>query len=156
MAGGVVKTTTDDRLWRRLRDRIKGIGTAYVKVGIVGSGAQADHNGLTNAELMAIHEYGAPKANIPARKPIRRTFADKRDELRGIQRKLAKALLRGTMDVDHALGVLGAWGAGAIKKTIADGLEPPLKEATIKRKGSSTPLVDTGQLINSITWAKGR
>ena len=29
---------------------------------------------------------------------------------------------------------------------------PPLAESTIRRKGSSNPLIDTGQLRSSITW----
>ena len=34
---------------------------------------------------------------------------------------------------------------------IDEGLQPPLKPATIAAKGSSTPLIDTGQLYGQIT-----
>ena len=37
-----------------------------------------------------------------------------------------------------------------IKETIVAGLEPPNVPATIARKKSSKPLVDHGQLLNSI------
>lgn len=36
-------------------------------------------------------------------------------------------------------------------QTINDGIEPALKEATIKRKKSSKPLLDTGRLKGAIT-----
>ncbi len=35
---------------------------------------------------------------------------------------------------------------------IQRGIDPALKDATIAKKGSSTPLIETGQLINSIDF----
>lgn len=155
-AGGKHKTTVDDRVWRQLMKKLPGIGSIRVRVGYVGSAADAvhdDESGLTNAELGIIHEFGAPAAGIPARSHIRKTFEDKIDELKGMQLKLAKLLLADKIDVDRAFNTLGAWAVSAIKTTITQGkVEPPLKPATIARKGSSKPLIDTGQLVNSITW----
>jgi hypothetical protein len=41
---------------------------------------------------------------------------------------------------------------GVIKQRIANGIAPPNSPYTIARKGSSKPLIDTGQLRNSITY----
>lgn len=155
MGSGVSKTTVNDRVWRQLMKKLPGIGKVRVKVGIVGSNADKEHgeSGLTVADIWIIHELGAPNANIPARAPLRTTFEQKLDELKGMQLKLAKALLNDKMDVQRAFNILGAWGASAIKATIKAGLPPPLAASTIARKGSSVPLIDTGQLINSVTWA---
>ena len=155
MGSGNTKTTVDDRMWRRLMKKLPGIGKVRVKVGIVGSNASQDHgdSGLSNADIWIIHELGAPDANIPARAPLRTTFEQKLDELKGMQYKLAKALLNDKMDVHRAFNILGAWGAAAIKATIKAGLPPPNAASTIRRKGSSVPLIDTGQLINAVTWA---
>lgn len=150
-----VKTTVNDRVWEQLKRKLPGIGSVKVKVGIVGPEAATARGdgGMTNADIWIIHELGAPEAGIPARAPLRKTFDAKIDELKGMQLKLSKLLLNGKVDVDRAFNILGAWGAAAIKATIKAGLEPPNAPSTIARKGSSTPLVDTGQLINSVTWA---
>ena len=50
------------------------------------------------------------------------------------------------------LNTLGAKAAADVKNTIRQGIPPPNSPETIRRKGSSRPLIDTGQLINAITW----
>ncbi len=54
--------------------------------------------------------------------------------------------------IEKALRLAGAYLEGKIKEKITntDPDWPPLKPATIKRKGSSKPLIDTGKLRNSI------
>lgn len=160
MASPPRKTTVDDRVWRKLRKRLPGIATMKVKVGVVGAGGQEAHGALTNAELAAIHEFGAPRAGIPARSFIRATFEQQADEYRAVLGRLAGALLEDKITVERALDILGTWAAAAIKATITQGrVRPRLQESaagrrTIARKGSSQTLVDTGQLVNSITWAR--
>ena len=57
------------------------------------------------------------------------------------------------MTLPRALGLLGARMSADMKMTIKNRIPPPLQPETIRRKGSDVPLIDTGQLINSITWA---
>jgi len=54
---------------------------------------------------------------------------------------------------EQILRLAGVFLEGKIKETIQRGRSewPPLKPATIKRKKSSKPLIDTGKLLNSIT-----
>jgi len=54
---------------------------------------------------------------------------------------------------ERLLRLVGAFLEGKVKLTIQQGRPewPPLKPETIKRKGSSKPLIDTGKLMNSIT-----
>ena len=54
---------------------------------------------------------------------------------------------------EQILRKAGAFLEGAIKQKITEGDPswPPLKPETIKRKGSSKPLIDTGKLRASIT-----
>lgn len=138
-----------DTGWKKILAKAKELSAGpYVKVGVFGGGR--------NAELAVIHEYGAPEANIPERSFIRRTFANSEvvDAKNKMCAGLMKKIVEEDMSVGQALGQLGAFGAAQVKNTIVsgDGVPPPLKEATIARKGSSRPLVDTGQMLNSITW----
>lgn len=54
---------------------------------------------------------------------------------------------------EQVLRKAGAFLEGKIKEKIthSDPSWPPLKPETVKRKGSSKPLIDTGRLRNSIT-----
>lgn len=150
----------DDRVWQALRGRIAELATASVKAGIVGQEAEAERDGHTNAEIGAIHEYGAVWVDedgvehvIVQRSFIRSTFVNKRDDLIRLQARLANLYVTGKIDKERALGLLGAWAAGAIKATItSDGNLAPNKPSTIARKHSSRPLVDTGALVGSISW----
>ena len=68
-------------------------------------------------------------------------------------RKAAEEVVTGKVQsFDVALGRIGLKIRDEIKERIRSGIEPGLAEATKDRKGSSTPLIDTGQLISSITW----
>lgn len=143
----------NDRVWRELVKRIDGIADKHAKVGVIDQAAGDDHDGATNAEIAAVHEFGSQDGHIPERSFLRATFRDQRDKLIAIQAKACKALLADKVTVRRALELIGAWGAGAVKAYITRGDNLlPLAAATIKRKGSSRPLVDTGQMVNAITF----
>lgn len=102
-------------------------------------------------EVAIIHEFGA--GPVPARSFIRATLDEGRSEILKLQVHLAQQVLLGKLTPDEALGQLGAKVAGWMRQRIADGIAPPLAAATIKRKGSSVPLINTGQLRSALTWA---
>ncbi len=127
---------------------------AYVKAGVLGDGGARPEGHLSNSQLASIHEYGL--GNVPARPWIGPPFRLKRDEyFKFLADAYQKALKAGKpSEVEKALGLLGLKMTADIKKyvTEGEGVPPPLKAATIKRKGSSRPLVDTGELLNSVQF----
>lgn len=155
MADEGILVNVDDTAWRALLARAHGLD-AYVKVGVLSDkGGEETEDGISLIELAALHEFGTEDGHIPERSFIRSTFETRAaDELYQMQVKLSRAVVLGKLTPRIALGMLGAWAAGAIKQTITsgEGVPPPLAPSTIKAKGSSRPLVDTGQLKNSITW----
>lgn len=134
---------------------------SHVKVGIVGPSAKADHDGISMVDLAAIHEFGAPKVNIPERSFIRRTFVQKQKETGKMISALTAKFIQG-QSLEKTLSQLGLWASTEVKKTITTGeglagegggfRGEPLKPATIARKGSDRPLIDTGRLVNAITY----
>lgn len=62
-------------------------------------------------------------------------------------------LIEDIEDLSKVLGVIGAVMEAKVKETITGGRPewPPLKESTVKRKGHSKPLIETGRLRASIT-----
>lgn len=146
-----------DHGWREILKWSKERG-AYAKAGVLGEGSHAkpreDGDSLSNVELAVIHEFGAPKAGIPERSFVRASFELHRPEyLLMLKRFITSALLRRETLV-KALSVIGQAMASDMKKLITtEGGHPvPLAPATVARKGSSVPLLDTGQLVNSITY----
>lgn len=122
------------------------------KVGVVGTKALAHHGkeALTNAELALVHEFGV-EGRIPERSFIRQSFDTNRIRYIEILKKLARAVLDRKITLRQALEVLGFAAASDTRNLIRTSIPPPNSPFTIEKKGSSTTLVDTGQLINSVT-----
>jgi phage gpG-like protein len=57
-------------------------------------------------------------------------------------------------DLENQLGLVGQQVVSDVKGRIleGEGIPPPNAPSTVRRKGSSRPLVDTGQLLNSLTY----
>lgn len=149
----------DRKPWQKLRERMNESASKHphVNVGVLADkGGDAVHENehgdeITLVELAAVHEFGT--ATVPERSFIRRTFEEKKAELARIIKTLAGKVVKGTLTEDKALELLGQWAAAEVKKTITQhDIPPPLADETVARKGSSKPLVDTGQLLNAITY----
>lgn len=141
---------------KRIKERGRGLKPVakifsrdlVIKLGILGDKAQARHKGSeegeTVAEIMRKHEFGL---GVPERSFIRAFIDENRDMIQKDVRAVLKkaALSNGSFTVEHGLKLLGTKYEGLIKGRISDGIPPPNSDATIARKGSSKPLIDTGQ-----------
>jgi len=148
--GGV---KANDRPWRDLRKHLKKLGQegAHVKVGILASTNAPVSGEADLVTIGAAHELGTE--SLPTRSFIKAGLEDSQDAHVKMVAQLSRAVLSGQATVDEALGRLGLWAATAIRRFITDGkVTPELKPSTVERKGSSKVLVDTGQLVGSISW----
>lgn len=137
-----------------LQDRMIALGKLTLRVGVVGPGASALQEGssLTLAELGALHEFGAPGANLPERAWMRGTLAARRGDIAALKVAAFKQILAGELSPRDGLGVIGAQIVVWLQAGIVAGLKPELATDTIIAKGSTKPLIDDGQFINSITY----
>ena len=130
--------------------KVKEFDSKNVMIGVTGK-----TNGESgNAYLMSIHEYGTEDGHIPERRPIRLSMETNADKYaRRFQQGLDK-VLKDEMSADVALKSIGEEAAGDVKITIMNGLTPPLADSTVRARkdNSDTPLYDTGELVNSITY----
>jgi len=122
----------------------------------------------SNATLGYIHEHGAPSANIPPRPWLGPGVEEsKADWLRYMQRAAEAALSLNNDSqslLDRGLHAAGMTAVSSVKGRIVDGLQPALSPRTIAARRSRTPsrqartsddvtpLVDTAQMLNSITY----
>lgn len=151
--------TVVDKGWKRIVRTATALGRKKLKVGVIGSEAANEASpGITMARLAGVHEYGAVIdtgagiVHIPERSFLRGTIEAAGNYRREID-ALAKSVIDGKRTEEQALGLLGAKMVGDVKKRIAAGIGPANAPSTIAAKGSDTPLIDTGRLRQSITWA---
>lgn len=107
---------------------------------------------LSLLEVALVHEFGA--GHVPARSFIRATIDERRADIQKLQLAVAKQVLAGKITAQQGLAQIGAKVAGWMQARIVAGIAPPLSPRTLKRKGKkTTPLILTGQLKSSITFA---
>lgn len=145
--------------------RVTTLGGKTVEVGCSGE----------HAWLAGIHEYGCrikvtPKMRaflhsqglhlnnstteivIPERSFLRNGHDTNIDRVINQTERAIGQVVAGKMTVDDLLDLCGQQLATAIKTYARDLSKPENHPYTVEQKGSSNPLVDTGQMIESITW----
>jgi hypothetical protein len=146
-----------DRGFRALVQRVYRFGAPQVAMGILeADGAQPAAGAEGNQPLTVLDvgtwaEFGTESE--PERSFIRAWFDQAEPQLREEFAKLLQEVLKGTKTKEQVLELVGLRGQGAIQARIAAGIDPPNAPSTIERKGSSKPLIDTGQLRSSISFA---
>lgn len=98
--------------------------------------------------LKASTEY----ITIPERAFLRNGYDQGKDEVIHTAESILCDVLAGHMSVDMFLGQVGQWMTDHIKDYAVELDGPPNHPFTVSRKKSSNPLVDTGDMIGSITY----
>ena len=127
----------------------------FTKIGILGSG-EADEEGTTVIEYGSYNEFGTK--DIPERSYIRSTVDERKRRIFGKAFNLQRDIFEGRMSITKALGIMGTLIKGNIVQKIVDLRSPANADSTIRAKGSSNPLIDSGRLRQSIDYeveAKG-
>lgn len=133
-----------ERRLRNIRRKLKGGGT--LRMGFLEGSTYPD--GMPVAMVAAAQNFGAPAAGIPAR-PFFSDFVASKSPNWGI--KFMRLLKVNDYDVTATLAQMGAGMEGQLRQSIVDTNSPPLKAATIRRKGFDKPLIDGAIMINSIS-----
>jgi len=112
----------------------------------------------TNAEIGLIHEKGSLSYHIPRRSFLEMPLVTKSDQLLNVRNSLLEDFLHSgehsVADLKMTYKKLGIEAENVVQRAFASGgygAWPPDSASTIRRKGSSRPLIDTAQLRKSIT-----
>lgn len=103
-------------------------------------------DGKSVAQLAFENDFGT--ISIPSRPFFRNAIKDNS----GKWVELASKQISAGKDFRTALGLVGEQARGDIIRSIDKTSTPPNSPATIARKGSSKPLVDTGIMRRSVSW----
>lgn len=134
----------------KLAKQIAGLD-GVVKIGFP-AGSKAGHDGTSAAMVAAVHEFGSAKRGIPERPFLRPSVAASGPKLSKIIKSRVPKVADGTMSGERVLELLGAEAVGEVKKYIVSGSFTKLADETIARKGSSKPLIDTGNLRQAVNY----
>lgn len=161
-----VKHTTKKDGFPEMKRQMQLINGTGVEVGVL----QGEH-----AWLASIHEYGCdipvtPKMRaylhgkglhlrkdtthikIPERSFLRAGYDKNRDSVLKKASKLLADVTAGRMTAEACYKAVGLELSSKIKDYAIDLKDPPNHPFTAEQKGSSNPLVDSGDMINGITW----
>ncbi len=143
-----------DKQLQAVQKSIKELKKIDVLVGIPQEEAGREQNDITNAELLYIHTNGSPANNIPPRPVVEPAIQDSKEEIGTLLKEaILKALEGDTGGAMAGMERAGTQGENAVKGWFTNPKNGWAEnaESTKKKKGSSKPLIDTGQLRKSIT-----
>ena len=135
----------------RVIQSLKDLKKYDIEVGIFGS------SGTEYVMIAGVQEFGITIRKergsivIPERSFLRSTFDDKNNEWFKFMRKQMEHVINGRINAQMLCERLGAKMVGDIQEKLTDINSPPNAPATIAKKGSSNPLIDTGGLRQRIT-----
>lgn len=128
-----------DRLRKQMK-KVKGARAGYYK-------NISYPDGLTLIENALIQEFGTE--HIPPR-PFLRKALKKNPEWAKFVKELFDANGDGHLTLEQIAAQVGLMMKDAIQEAISSNIPPPNAPSTIRQKGSSKTLIDTGTLRNSV------
>ena len=148
-----------EEAYKNVLDAYNSINDYKIEIGVISSNTNRKEKfnvGITNAELMFIHENGSPIRNLPSRPVLQLTL---QYTINSLLPQTLKRIEEGCFkhswtknDVELELKKMCIRMQNYAKNIIyRSDLLAPNKPTTIKAKGSDRPLLDTGQLARSIT-----
>lgn len=137
-------------------DKMEQLANSYVLVGFQeGSvtksevrGTRRKEAGKSQAQIAAENEFGT--RIIPARPFMGPAIDDNRDRINNVIVGEYVKILDGTSNIRKSLNLIGLFAVTLIQKKIRDIRTPPNSPRTIALKKSSKPLIDFGQMIQSV------
>lgn len=153
------RTRDKDSGWDRIKRNMKFLDKSTVRVGVMSKSLSKTKSSKgkqvhTLSELLVIavaNEFGTKESggHIPARSFLRSTFDEELDAIHLFMSNQYNTFLLRSPKI--ALNRLGIFFTGKVQQKIRNLKTPPNALSTIRKKKSSNPLIDTGQLRQSIT-----
>lgn len=136
----------------------KQVKKNYVaRVGILGRG-DARPDGLSNATIGFKHEFGSVSENIPIRSFLRMPLTTHSNEIEDVLKTKTAKNMVDKKGIKALITLLGVKGEAIVQEAFASrgfGTWAKNSAYTIAKKGSDSPLVDTGELRKTITSEVG-
>lgn len=133
--------------WKAIKRELERAKGREVAVGILQG--SVDSEGASIAEYATYNEFGTD--DVPSRPFMAMSFDENKADIEADFNRQGKAMVEGKRTADQALTVIGQKHAARVQNTITGrDITPKLADSTIKAKGSTKTLVDTGAMTNAV------
>lgn len=139
------KVTADGK---KLQKILKELADKEVRVGFQ-QGKATEEDGTDVCDIAAWNELGT--VNMPSRPFLRMSVDDNSDKINSFMSAQKRSIINGE-PADRILKKIGIFQKDLIQEKITEGSFEPNAPSTIKAKGSSKPLIDTGRMRQSVNF----
>lgn len=139
------KVTADGK---KLQKILKELADKEVRVGFQ-QGKATEEDGTDVCDIAAWNELGT--VNMPSRPFLRMSVDDNSDKINSFMSAQKRSIIKGE-PADRILKKIGIFQKDLIQEKITEGSFAPNAPSTIKAKGSSKPLIDTGRMRQSVNF----
>lgn len=142
--------TDKDLGFRRIITNLAGFDGAQIHVGVLRD-AGKEKDGTDLVDVAAYNEYGTK--HIPSRPFLRIASDEKGDSWLDLAEEGITAVTAGRMNKHQVLKLVGVQAKADVRKVFGDRSKLEANKAsTIRRKGSSAPLIDSGTLRRAVDY----
>ena len=139
------KVTADGK---KLQKILKELADKEVRVGFQ-QGKATEEDGTDVCDIAAWNELGT--VNMPSRPFLRMSVDDNSDKINAFMSAQKRSIINGE-SAERILKKIGIFQKDLIQEKITEGSFAPNAPSTIKAKGSSKPLIDTGRMRQSVNF----
>lgn len=132
---------------RKFQKMLKELADLQVRVGF--QQGEASQDGVDMCDIAAWNELGTEHS--PSRPFLRKSVDENVDKINGFLQSKKSDLVRGK-SAEQVLKEIGIFQKDLIQEKITEGSFTPNAPATIKKKGSDKPLIDTGRMRQSVNY----
>lgn len=139
---------------KRILNELKKLENYIVKAGILSGSGEVD--GVSIVDYATWNENGVAgkKGNwkIPPRPFIKGWADSNKAQIKSTMERLYSQVADGQITASTALNKLGVFAKSGIQSYIKRGNFTPNAPSTIKKKGSSQPLIDSGTMRKAVNY----
>jgi len=145
MSGVIDRITPEGQRFFAEIEKLKTLG-AYIGFQ---AGAASDDKGVDMAQIAAWNELGT--STSPSRPFLRMSVDDNTDKINTICQNALRTITQGG-SAEECLKKIGIAGKSLVQEKIESGSFAPNAASTIRKKGSSKPLIDSGRMRQSVQY----
>lgn len=140
----------NDLGFRRIITNLQSFDGVQISVGVLRDAGKADDGKTDLTEIAAYNEYGTK--TIPARPFVKIASDENGDSWQDLAEQGVNAVISGNLGMKQVMNLVAKRMQADVQKVFGSSKLKANAPSTVKAKGSSAPLIDTGRLRQSINY----
>lgn len=139
------KMTADGIKFQKM---LRELAEKEVRIGFQ-HGKATEEDGTDICDVAAWNELGT--VNMPSRPFLRKSVDENESKINAFLQSKKKDLVKG-VSAEQVLKEIGIFQKDLVQEKLTDGSFAANAESTVKQKGSSKPLIDSGRMRQSVNY----